>query len=114
MNERLQLLRDWWTPGTTLRDALPIEATRKLRFLPLLVPPNDRVRLDDHEGVFPARPGAGQRYPEGAINRRELGLRSGLSVRCQLLAQSKLDDRLLVTASEERESAVKKSRRETE
>jgi len=80
----------------------------------LAVPANHRVWLDDHQGVSPARPEPEQRNPEGAVQRREPGLRSGLSVRCELLAQSKLDDRLLISTSEEGGAAAKKCRNEEE
>ncbi len=78
----------------------------------LAVPANHSARLDDDKGVFPARPEPEERNPEGTIERCEFGLRSRLGVRCELLAQGKLDDRLLVAASEEGESAAKKCRDE--
>ena len=55
-----------------------------------------------------------QRHPEGAIQRREPGLRSSPGVRCELLAQSQLDGRLLIAASEEGEATAKKCRCEIE
>jgi hypothetical protein len=78
------------------------------------VPPDHSVWLDDDEGIFPLRPEPGQRNLKGAIQRREPGLRSRLGVRCELLAQSKFDDRLLIIASEEGETTAKKCRREIE
>ena len=81
-------------PGSTPRDGGPPHA--------------------DHEGASPARSGARQRNLESAIQRRELGLRVRLGVRRELLAQRKLDDRLLITASEEGEATAKECRPETE
>ncbi len=48
------------------------------------------------------------------IDRSEPGLQSRLSVGCELLAQSKLDDRLLIPTSEEGGAAAKKCREEEE
>jgi hypothetical protein len=72
------------------------------------MPTDDRVRLDDDQGIFPTRPEPQECNPEGAIQRRESGLRSRLGVHRELLAQSQLDDRLLVPASEEGEAGAKK------
>ena len=78
------------------------------------MPTNDRVGLHDNENFFPTRPEARERDPEGTVKRRESGLRSRLRIGCELLAQSKLDDRLLISTSEEGERAAEKCCRETE
>jgi hypothetical protein len=78
------------------------------------MPTNHSARLDDDEGLFPARPEPGQRDPEGAVQRREPGLRSLLGVGRELLAQGKLDDRLRLAPSEEGEDRAKKRRCEIE
>ena len=78
------------------------------------MPTDHRVRLDDDEDLFPARPEPQECNPEGTIERREPGLRSRLGVGRELLAQGQLDDRLLIAASEEGESTAKKDRREIE
>jgi hypothetical protein len=80
----------------------------------LAMPTNGGAWLDDDEGVLPARPEPVQRKPEGAVQRREPGLRSRLGVRRELLAPGKLDDRLLPVASEEGERTAKKQHREVE
>jgi len=63
------------------------------------MPTDHRVRLDDDQVLFPAWPEPEQRYPEGAIQRSELGLRPSLGVRRELLLQGKLDDCLVSTTS---------------
>ena len=55
-----------------------------------------------------------QRNPEGAIEPRELGIRSRLGVRCELLPQDQLDDRLLIAASEEGKNRAKVHSHEVE
>jgi hypothetical protein len=78
------------------------------------MPANDRVGLHDNENFFPTRPEPKERDPEGTIKRRKSGLRSRLRIGCELLAQSKLDDRLLISTSEEGKCAAEKCSRETE
>ena len=78
------------------------------------MPTDHRVRLDNDQDLFPSRPESEQRHPEGAIERRELGLRPRLGVGCELLPQGQLDDRLLIAASEEGENRAKEHRREIE
>jgi hypothetical protein len=78
------------------------------------MPTDHCVRFDNDQGVFPAGPESEQRYPEGTIERHELGLRLLLGIRCELLAKSQLDENLLVVATEEGEAAAKKSQREIE
>jgi hypothetical protein len=80
----------------------------------LAMPTNGGAWLDDDEGVLPARPEPVQRKPEGAVQRREPGLRSRLGVRRELLAQGKLGDRLLPATSKEGGSTAKEQRREIE
>jgi len=70
------------------------------------------VRLDDDQDLSPARPEPEQRNPEGTIDKSELGLRLLLTVSCELVAQSKLDDRLLIPTSEKGHSTTKEQRRE--
>jgi hypothetical protein len=107
-NECLQFSRDRRSPWTTLRNGPPVQEET------LAVSANHGVRLDDHERVFPARPEPEECYPERAVNRREPGPRSCLSIRCELLAQSKLDDCLLIPTSEKSSAATKKYRDEEE
>ena len=78
------------------------------------MPANHRVRLDDHQGVSPARPEPEECNPERAIERREPRSRRLQSVCCELLAQCQFNDRLLVPASKEGKSATKKCRQEIE
>ena len=78
------------------------------------MPTDHCVRLDDDQDFFPSRPEPEQCHPEGTIERRELGLPSRLGIRCELLPQGKLDDRLLIAASEEGENRAKEHRREIE
>jgi hypothetical protein len=78
------------------------------------VPPNDRGWLDDDERFLPARPEPEQHDPKRTIQRSEPRLRLPLSVGRELLAQCKFNDRLLAAASEEGESAAKKSGHEIE
>ena len=49
-----------------------------------------------------------ERNPKGTVQRREFRLWSRLSVRCELLAQGKFDDRLLPATSEEGQNTAKK------
>ena len=78
------------------------------------MPTDHRVRLDDDQDLFPSRPEPEQRHPEGAIEGRELGLRSRLGVGCELLPQGQFDDGLLIATSEEGENRAKEHRREIE
>ena len=78
------------------------------------MPTDPRVGLDNDWDFFPERPEPEERNPRGTIEGCEFGLRSFLSVCCELLAQNKLDDCLLFPTSEEGEAAVKKQRREIE
>jgi hypothetical protein len=72
------------------------------------MPTDHRVRLHDDQDFFPAWPKPEEHNPKGTVKRRERGLRSRPSVRRELLAQSKLDDRLLIPTSEEGGAAAKK------
>jgi hypothetical protein len=78
------------------------------------MPTDHRLRLDDHEDLFPTRPEPGQRNPEGTIERGELGLPLLLGIRRELLAEGHLHDRLVVSASEEGSRTAKKHRRQIE
>ena len=71
-----------------------------------------RVRLDDDQGLSPARPEPEQRNPEDTIEGSELWLRLLLAVCGELLAQSKVDDRLLIPISEKGHGTAKEQRRE--
>jgi len=107
-NEGLHFLRHPRSPRTALRDPSPIESES------LVMPTDHRVRLDNDQDLFPSRPEPEQRNPEGAIERRELGLRSRLGVGCELLPQGQFDDGLLIAASEEGENRAKEHHREIE
>ena len=78
------------------------------------MPTDHRVRLDNDQYLFPSRPESEQRHPEGAIELRELGLRSRLGVGCELLPQGQFDDCLLIAASEEGERRAKEHSHEIE
>ncbi len=71
------------------------------------MPTDHRIRLYDEKDLFPSRPEPEQYNPEGAIQWCEPGLRSRQGVRCELLAQGKLDDRRLLVTSKEAEDRVK-------
>ena len=107
-NERLHFLRYPRSPRAALRDPSPIESES------LVMPTNHRVRLDDDQDLFPSRPEPEQRHPEGAIDRRELGLPSRLDIRRELLPQGQFDDCLLIAASEEGEHRAKEHSHEIE
>ena len=101
-----------WSSWTTLRDSSPIQPKSRP------MPSEHRVRLDDDQGEkaqlssTPARPEPEQRNPEDTIERSELWLRLLLAVCGELLAQSKLDDRLLIPTSENGHGTTKEQRRE--
>ena len=78
------------------------------------MPTDHGVGLHDDQDFSPAWPELEERNPEGTIDRSEPRLQSRLSVGCELLAQSKLDDRLLIPTSEEGGAAAKKCREEEE
>ena len=61
------------------------------------MPANHSAWFDNDQGAFPAGPEPGQCDPKGAIERRDVGLRSRQRVRCEPLAQSQLDYRQLYT-----------------
>lgn len=60
-------------------------------------------RLNEDQRLFPAR----QENPEAAIRRSDMGPRLFLCVSGELLAEGKLDERLLVSTSEESRSTAK-------
>ena len=107
-NERPQLLRDRRPSGAALRDPSPVKPE------PLAMPPDHRVGFDDHEDFLPARPGSGEKGPEHPIHGSDPRFWTSLDVGGKLLAQSKLNECLLVPASEEGWNASKEGRREFE
>ena len=63
--------------------------------------------------ALPPRPEARQGDPEGAIQRRETRPPVPMGVDRELLSQCQLDDRLILSASEEREDATEDRDRES-
>jgi len=104
--------REVWQAGFARR--YPVRYRSPIETKTFAVPANHGAWLDDYQGVFPARPEPEECNPERAIERAERGSRLFVSVCRELLAQRQLDDCLFVAASEEGESAVKKSHREIE
>jgi len=95
-------LRDAGSPWPALGKGPPVESEA------LAVPADDRLGLDDDQYFLPARPEPVQRDPEGAVKGCELGPESRLGVGGELLAQGKLDDRLLPATSEEGQDTAEK------
>ena len=108
IDEGLDFHRNTGSPGTALRNPSPIEPEA------FAMPTDHRIRFYEDEDCFPACTKPEEHNPKRPIERRELGLRSRLSIRRKLLAQRQLDDRLLTAAPEEGEATAKKCRREIE
>jgi hypothetical protein len=86
----------------------PVEAK------PLPVPTHDGLGLDDDHHLPPARPELAQQDPEGTIQGREPGSPSRLGEDGELLAERKLDERLLPLAAEAGPKRVQQGERERE
>ena len=72
------------------------------------MPADHGLGFDDDQYFLPATPKPVQCHPEGAVNGCELGPGSRLGVGGELLAQGKLDDRLLPATSEEGQDTAEK------
>ena len=94
-DELSHFLRDARSPGPAPGEGSPVEAEA------LAVPADHGLGLDDDQHFLPARPKPVQCDPEGTIKGREPRPGSRLGVGGELLAQGKLDDRLLPASSEE-------------
>lgn len=75
------------------------------------MPAHHRPGLNDQESFPPSWPYPGEEDPEGAIGTGESGARTLDGVDGELLTQRQLDDRLVVSAPEERGEAPANDRR---
>jgi hypothetical protein len=70
------------------------------------MPADHGVGLHDHQCLLPSRPQTDERNPEGSIEQRQPRPTLALSVDLELLAERKLDERLIPATSEESQEAT--------